>query len=69
MNLITMIVFGCLGVVFGMLAVMFLVCCKDWKHKIIGAIVCIIFWLLISGSICFDAFSVNNEATVMVYIN
>ena len=55
MNWAAIIAFGVLGIIFGMIAVMFLVCGADWKHKIIGALVCIGFWLLMSGGIYFDA--------------
>ena len=54
MNWAFIIAFGVLGIIFGMLAVMFLVCGVDWKHKIIGALVCIGFWLLMSGGIYLD---------------
>ena len=55
MNWTAIIAFGILGIIFGMIAVMFLVCGADWKHKIIGALVCIGFWLLMSGGIYLDA--------------
>ena len=55
MNWTAIIAFGCLGIIFGMIAVMFLVCGADWKHKIIGALVSIGFWLLMSGGIYLDA--------------
>ena len=55
MNWTAIIAFGVLGLIFGMIAVMFLVCGADWKHKIIGALVCIGFWLLMSGGIYLDA--------------
>lgn len=55
MNLMAIIAFGVLGIMFGMIAVMFLVCGVDWKHKIIGALVCIGLWLLMSGGIYIDA--------------
>ena len=55
MNWAAIIAFGCLGIVFGMIAVMFLVCGADRKHKIVGALVCIGFWLLMSGGIYLDA--------------
>lgn len=55
MNWSAIIAFGILGIIFGMIAVMFLVCGADWKHKIIGALVCMSFWLLMSGGIYLDA--------------
>ena len=55
MNWAAIIAFGCLGIVFGMMAVMFLVCGADKKHKIIGALVCVGFWLLMSGGLYLDA--------------
>lgn len=55
MNWVAIIAFGILGLIFGMIAVMFLVCGADRKHKIIGALVCIGFWLLMSGGIYLDA--------------
>lgn len=55
MNWTAIIAFGVLGIIFGMIAVMFLICGADWKHKIIGALVCVGFWLLMSGGIYLDA--------------
>lgn len=50
-----LIVSGISGLVFVPCILMFLICGADKKHKIIGAIVCASFWLLISGSIYFEA--------------
>lgn len=55
MNVTAIIAFSVLGIIFGMIAVMFLVCGADWKHKVIGALVCVGFWLLMSGGIYLDA--------------
>ena len=55
MNWTAIIAFGALGLIWLSIAVMFLVCGADWKHKIFGALVCISFWLLMSGGIYLDA--------------
>jgi hypothetical protein len=55
MNIYAWIVFGAMGFVWLSIAVMFLVCGADWKHKIFGALVCVSFWLLMSGGIYLDA--------------
>lgn len=53
------------GVIFGMGAIMFLVCGSDKKHKVIGALVCVVLWLVCSfgvwGSTMFDTDGCNND--------
>jgi hypothetical protein len=44
------ICFGFMGLVFVPAILMFLICGCTWKNKIGGAIVCLLFWLAISGA-------------------
>ena len=59
--IITLVLFG---VVFGISAIMFLVCGADKKHKIIGALACVVLWLICAfgvwGSTMLNADTWNN---------
>lgn len=55
MNWGAIIGFGCLGIIFGMIAIMFLTLGVDKKHKIGGALICLLLWAMLSGGIYLDA--------------
>ena len=44
------ICFGFMGLVFVPAILMFLICGCTWKNKIGGAVICLLFWLAISGA-------------------
>ena len=50
-----LIVFGAFGLICIPFIIMFLVCGVDLKHKLGGAAVVLIFWLLIAGGLTLDS--------------
>lgn len=55
MNIGILIAGVCFGVIFVMIATMFVFCGVDTKHKVWGAIITLLIGALLFGAICLDA--------------
>ena len=60
MDIVIIVALGCIGLAFGMIAVTFITCGADKKHKIGGALITIAIGALIFSGIVCDA-KMNEE--------
>ena len=60
MNIAVIITFGCFGVLFGSIALMFIICGVDAKHKIWGAVISLLLGAMFACGLYFDGMAKND---------